>query len=74
MRVVKNSCVILISACVILAMVNIWKMEQQKLLDDLRGKPIELALDMQVDSPGHCVLLGAGSALDVDRNVIPTLK
>ena len=55
-------------------MVSIWKMEQQKLLDDLGGKPIELALDMQVDSPGHCVLLGAGNALDVDRNVIPTLK
>ena len=44
-------------------------MEQQILLDDRRGKPIEIALDMQVDSPGHCVLLGAGSALDVDRNV-----
>ncbi|CAB3977882.1 Hypothetical predicted protein [Paramuricea clavata] len=34
------------------------------------GKSIEIASDMRVDSPGHCGLLGAGSTLDVNRNVI----
>ena len=45
-------------------------MEQHKLLNDLKGKPVEIASDMRVDSPVHCGLLGAGSALDVDKNVI----
>jgi hypothetical protein len=45
-------------------------MEHHKLLDDLKGKAIEIASDMRVDSPGHCGLLGAGSTLDVNRNVI----
>ena len=58
------------SAYVIPAVVSVWKMEQHKLLDGLNGKPVEIASDMRVDSPGHCGLLGAGSTLDVDRNVI----
>ena len=45
-------------------------MEQHELLDDLKGKAIEIASDMRVDSLGHCGLLGTGSTLDVDRNVI----
>ena len=58
------------SAYVIPAVISVWKMEQHKLLDDLKGKAIEIASDMRVDSPGHCGLLGAGSTLDVNRNVI----
>ena len=58
------------SAYVIAAVVSVWKMEQHKLLDGLKGKLVEIASDMRVDSPGHCGLLGAGSTLDVDRNVI----
>ena len=58
------------SAYVIPAMVSVWKMEQQKLLDDLKGKSTEITSDMRVDSPGHCGLLGAGRTLDVDGNVI----
>lgn len=58
------------SAYVIPAVVNVWKKEQHKLLNEIKGKPIEIASDMRVDSPGHCGLLGAGSTLDVDRNVI----
>ena len=58
------------SAYVIPAVVSVWKREQHKLLDGLKGKPVEIASNMRVDSPGHCGLLGAGSTLDVDRNVI----
>ena len=58
------------SAYVIPAVVSVWKMEQHKLLDGLKGKQVEIASDMRVDSLGHCGLLGAGSTLDVDRNVI----
>ena len=58
------------SAYVIPAVLNVWKMEQHQLLAEIKGKPIEVASDMRVDSPGHCGLLGAGSTLDVDRNVI----
>ncbi|CAB4012958.1 Hypothetical predicted protein [Paramuricea clavata] len=49
------------SAYVIPAVISVWEMEQHKLLDDLKGKAIEIASDMRVDSPGHCGLLGAGS-------------
>lgn len=37
-------------AYVISAVVSVWKMQQQKLFDDLKGKPTEMALDMRVDS------------------------
>ena len=58
------------SSYVIPAVINVWRREQQKLLDEVKGKAIEIASDMRVDSPGHCGLLGAGSTLDVERNVI----
>ena len=58
------------SAYVIPAVVSVWKTEQHKLLDGLKGKPVEIASDMRVDSPGYCGLLGAGRTLDVNRNVI----
>ena len=45
-------------------------MEQHKFLDDLKGKPVEIASEMRGDSPVHCGLLGAGIMLDVDRNVV----
>ena len=47
------------SEYVIPAVVSVWKMEQHKLLDDLKRKPVEIASDMRVDSPVHCGLLGA---------------
>ena len=52
------------------ATINTWRMQQNQLLVGLKGKSVEIASDMRVDSPGHCGLLGAGSTLDVDRNVI----
>ena len=57
---------------VIPAVYNVWKVEQQTLLVGIKGKPITIASDMWVDSPGHSGLLGAGSGstLDVERNVI----
>ena len=58
------------SSYVIPAVINVWRREQQKLLDEVEGKAIEIASDMRVDSPRHCGLLGAGSTLDVERNVI----
>ena len=58
------------SAYVIPAVFNVWKTEQHKLLADSKGKYIDIASDMRVDSPGHSGLLGAGSTLDVTRNVI----
>ena len=57
------------SAYVIPAVINVCKLEQQRLLDDLKGKPVDIASDMRVDSPGHCGLLGAGSTLDVATNI-----
>ena len=58
------------SAYVIPAVFNVWKTEQHKLLADSKGKYIDIASDMRVDSPGHSGLLGAGTTLDVTRNVI----
>ena len=58
------------SGYVIPAVYNVWKVEQQTLLIGIKGKPITITSDMWVDSPGHSGLLGAGSTLDVERNVI----
>ena len=55
---------------VIPAVFNVWKREQLKLLEDIKDKSIIIASDMRVDSPGHSGLLGSGSTLDIDRNVI----
>ena len=62
------------SAYVIPAVINVWRAEQRKLHAGIEGKAIEVASDMRVDSPGHCGLLGSGSTLDPDRNVISILK
>lgn len=58
------------SAYVIPPVFNVCKTEQHKLLANSKGKYIDIASDMRVDSPGHSGLLGAGSRLDVTRNVI----
>ena len=58
------------STYVIPAVINVWRAEQRKILAGIEGKAIEVASDMTVDSPGHCGLLGAGSTLDPDRDVI----
>ena len=57
-------------AYVIPAVFRVWKREQLRLLQDIKNKPIVIASDMRVDSPGHSGLLGSGSSLDIDRNVI----
>ncbi len=57
-------------AYVIPAVFNVWKREQLKLLEDNKNKSVIIASDMRVDSPGHSGLLGSGSSLDIDRNVI----
>ena len=55
---------------VIPAVFNVWKLKQEKLLTGIKDKSIIIASDMRVDSPGHSGLLGAGSTLDVERNVV----
>ena len=60
----------LLTAYVIPAVFSVWKGEQQSLLNGIQNKSICVASDMWVDSPGHTGLFGAGSSLDVDRNVI----
>ena len=57
-------------AYVIPAVFNVWKRKQLELLEDIKDKSIVIASDMRVDSPGHSGLLGSGSTLDIDRNVI----
>ena len=47
-----------------------WKQNQDEVLKDIVGKKVTVASDMRVDSPGHSGLLGAGSTLDVERNVV----
>ena len=60
----------LLTAYVIPAVFSVWKGEQESLLNGIQNKSICVASDMRVDSPGHTGLFGAGSSLDVDRNVI----
>mgnify|MGYP002803872019 FL=1 len=55
------------SAYVIPAVYNVWKKNQE---EDFHGKKVVVASDMRVDSPGHSGLLGSGSTLDVDRNLV----
>ena len=40
------------------------------MLSGVQGKSIEIASDKRVDSPGHSGLFGAGSTLDLERNII----
>ena len=56
-------------AYVIPAVFIVWKREL-KLLEYIKDKSIIIASDMRVDSPGHSGLLGSGSTLDIDGNVI----
>lgn len=58
------------SAYVLPAVINVWKMQQNKLLSEIQGQQLQIASDMRVDSPGHTGLIGAGSTLDVGRNII----
>ncbi|CAB3994890.1 Hypothetical predicted protein [Paramuricea clavata] len=52
------------------AIFNMWRLEQQSLINGIKDKPVIIASDMRVDSPGHSGLLGSGSTLDVEQNVI----
>ncbi|CAB4006707.1 Hypothetical predicted protein, partial [Paramuricea clavata] len=60
----------LLTGYVIPAVFNVWKGQQQCLLNSIKDIPICIASDMRVDSPGHSGLFGSGSSLDVDRNII----
>ena len=55
---------------IIPAVFNVWTREQRSLLHEVKGTQICVASDMRVDSPGHSGLLGSGSSLDTDRNII----
>ena len=55
---------------VIPAVYNVWRKEQSARLKEIEGKPIVVASDMRVDSPGHTGLFGSGSTLDMERNII----
>lgn len=55
---------------VVPAVYQVWKREQNKRIDEISGNNIKIASDMRVDSPGHSGLLGSGSTLDVERNII----
>ena len=52
------------------AVYNVWRKEQLARLIEIKGKPIVVASDMRVDSPGHTGLFGSGSTLDMERNII----
>ena len=49
---------------VIPAVFHVWKREQRSRLDAVEGKVL------RVDSPGHSGLLGSGSIMDLERNVV----
>ena len=49
---------------VIPAVFHVWKREQRSRLDAVEGKVL------RVDSPGHSGLLGSGSTMDLERNVV----
>ena len=55
---------------VIPAVYNVWRKEQSARLKEIEGKPIVVASDMRVDSPGHTGLFGSRSTLDMERNII----
>ena len=52
------------------AVYKVWEREQNSRIAEISGKRITIASDMRVDSPGHSGLLGSGSSLDVERNII----
>jgi hypothetical protein len=52
------------------AVYEVWQKEQSARLKEIEGKPVVIASDMRVDSPGHSGLLGSGSTLDMGRNII----
>lgn len=60
----------LLKKYVIPSIYKVWGKEQGKIIDEIAGKSIKVASDMRVDSPGHSGLLGSGSTLDVERNII----
>lgn len=57
-------------AYVIPAVYNVWEAHQKEIVGKLSGKTATIASDMRVDSPGHSGLIGAGSSLDVERNLV----
>jgi hypothetical protein len=52
------------------AVYEVWQKEQSARLKEIEGKPVVIASDMRVDSPGHSGLFGSGSTLDMGRNII----
>lgn len=60
----------ILKSYVIPAVFQVWKREQRSRLDAVEGKVVTIASDMRVDSPGHSGLLGSGSTMDLERNVV----
>ena len=58
------------SAYSIPAIFNMWRAEQQSLINEIKSRPVVIASDMRVDSRGHSGLLGSESTLDLQQNVI----
>ena len=43
------------------AIFNMWKSEQQSLINGIKDKPVVIASDVRVDSHGHSGVFGSGS-------------
>lgn len=52
------------------AVFQIWQKEQKTRIEAIKGKSVTIASDMRVDSPGHSGLIGSGSTMDVENNVV----
>ena len=52
------------------AVFQVWQREQKARIEAIKGKPVTIASDMRVDSPGHSGLLGSGSTMDVEKNIV----
>ncbi|KAM7298679.1 uncharacterized protein ISCGN_019255 [Ixodes scapularis] len=56
------------------AVTDVWRAEQQALIDSLRGRPLRLAGDGRSDSPGFSALYGTYSLLETTVNRIIHLE
>ena len=60
----------ILKSYVIPAVFQIWDREQKSNIATIKGKPVTIASDMRVDSPGHSGLLGSGSTLDLESKLV----
>lgn len=60
----------ILKSYVIPAVFQVWDREQKSNIATIKGKPVTIASDMRVDSPGHSGLLGSGSTLDLESKLV----